>query len=330
MEVTIAAYNIENMNRMFEANQVKPSERDRARKIAQVILTINPHLLGICEAASDRSEHINFINEFLPGSGYQVAMGASRGAQNLAYWFRPPVHLDSIDEGITAYEPWADDVDADGLDEALRWERKPLEAAFHIDGAGAFRVILVHAKSKGVFSLVDFHQFEAIAQGNRKKLIGQANHLRKRIEQLSKPVGAPPIIVMGDMNDGPGQDAYEMKLGKSFVETVMGNVFAPAGILHNAHHYLSQTPATKSDLWTVEFPDPIVTHAFGYKHRVWIDHILLSPHFLQTNSPLQLIPNSGRIGDKNPTSKAASDHFAVYCRLITGDRPVTQRAQGAA
>lgn len=329
MEVTIMSYNIEHMNRMFSGGHVAPAHDARAKKIAQVIQGINPHILGISEAASDASEHRNFIAKYLPGSGYDVAAGAGRGAQNLVFWFRPPVSLISVDDMVSFYGDWQDDIDRDGLKEALHWERKPLEAVFKVGDAGSLRAILVHAKSKGVFSVVDLHDFEAIAQGNRKKLIGQATRLRQRVDLHLSQAPTTPLLILGDMNDGPGQDAYEMKLGKSFVETVTGNVFEPESCLHHPLYFLSKDPATRADLWTVEFPDPIVENALGYKHRVWLDHILLSPHFLKPDSPLRLVPDSGRIAEKNPISKAASDHFAVYCRIIAGDAPAPQRATTA-
>lgn len=323
MEVTVMSYNIENMNRMFSNDKVKPAYHARAQKIAQVITSINPHVLGICEAANSPQEHANFIDTYLPGSGYELAAGASRGAQNLVFYFKPPISLISVDDALSFYGPWSDDVDNDSLDEAFHWERKPLEAIFKVGDGGRLRAILVHAKSKGIFSVVDLANFQNLSLGNRKKLIGQANRLRKRIDELVDQQPATPLVVMGDMNDGPGFDAYEMKLGKSFVETVMGNVFSPEKCLHNAHYYLSHSTDTKKDLWTIEFTDPIVSHPWDYKHRVWIDHILLSPDMLKPNGKLRLKPNSAKIAEKNAAAKEASDHSAVFCKLISGDAPVT-------
>ncbi len=315
-EIVFMTYNIENMNRMFSDNQVKEPYRERAEKIAAVISAVNPHILGICEAANDPEEHAHFIEHYLPGSGYELACGSSRGVQNLVFYYRDPVSPVAIDEGFSFYDPWQEDIDGDGLKEYLTWERKPLEAVFKIGAVGQeLRCILVHAKSKGIFSVVDLHHFENISLGNRKKLIGQANRLRSRLDDLLKQPNSLPMVVMGDMNDGPGYDAYEMKLGKSFVETVMGSVFEPGNIFHNTLWWMSQSSATKEDLWTVEFPDPIVENALGYKHRVWIDHILVSPDLLKPESPLRLVEKSGRIAEKNKTARDASDHFAVYCTI---------------
>jgi endonuclease/exonuclease/phosphatase family metal-dependent hydrolase len=113
--------------------------------------------------------------------------------------------------------------------------------------------------------------------GNRKKLIGQANRLRERLEGLMQAADSLPIVVLGDMNDGPGYDAYEMKLGKSFVETAMGSVFDPGKAFHNVLWWMTRESGKKDELWTMEFPDPI--------------------------------------GGKTKDAREASDHFAVYCKI---------------
>ncbi len=59
-EFTIMAYNIEHMNEMFSNNTVKPTAQERAQKIAKVIQGINPHVLGISEAANAPDEHNHF------------------------------------------------------------------------------------------------------------------------------------------------------------------------------------------------------------------------------------------------------------------------------
>jgi hypothetical protein len=313
-EFTIMSYNIKDMNLMFRNNVIKPSEQQRAQKIAAVIQNINPHVLGICEAANSPAEHGHFINNYLPNSGYQLAHGTSRGGQNLVFYYRPPFSVISVDDALSFYAPWEDDIEQDGLKERHKWERKPLEAVFEIgQGGPQFRIILVHAKSKGIFSVVDLYNFQKISLANRKRLVGQALKLRERLDDLLQGQNPLPIVVMGDMNDGPGLDPFEMMVGKSFVETVMGSVYDPGGIFHNSLWWMSRNSASRRDLWTVDFPDPIVENR--YQHRVWIDHILLSPDTLLANSNIRYVMDSGSIGVKNRDSREASDHFAVYCKI---------------
>ena len=317
-QFTIMSYNIENMNQMFESNQIKPNEQQRAQKIAEVIQGIQPHVLGICEAANAQEENQFFIDNYLQNSGYQIAQGTSRGAQNLVFYYRDPVSVDAIDEATSFYEPWDVDIDGDGLKEHHKWFRKPLEAVFRIGQNGPqFRIILVHTKSKGIFSVVDLANFQKISLANRKRLIGQAVKLRSRMEQLVHANNALPLIVMGDMNDGPGLDPFEKMLGMSFVETAMGSVYGPEEIFHNALWWMTKDTESRKDLWTVEFKDSIVAHPFGYKHRVWIDHILLSPDMLNQAGPVRYVADSGEVAPKNSASRKASDHFAVFCKIET-------------
>lgn len=311
-QYTICGYNIEWMNNLFSNNQIKSDEQARATAIADVIERIDPHVLAICEAANSDQEHKHFIDNFL-GGRYEVVIGASRGAQNLVFYIRPPFELDSVDADADFYEPWTVDVDDDGVTEQFRFERRPLEATFRIGthaNAQRVRFILVHTKSKGVFDVVDLAGFRNRSLGNRKKLAAQARKLRERLDSY---LGASqiPTIVLGDFNDGPGLDAEEKVLGRSFVETVMGAVFDPGRVLHNTLYHIAT-----GDRWTADFPDPIVSNPRNWKHRVWIDHILVSPDMLQPNAALRLVNDSGAIDQRDQTSRTASDHFAVSCTLM--------------
>lgn len=315
-EFTIMSYNIEHMNLMFENNVIKSRKRARARKIAKIIQDINPHVLGICEAANSTDEHEHFIENYLPGSGYQLAQGASRGGQNLVFYYRDPFRVVSVDDAFSFYEPWIADIEGDGLKEQHKWERKPLEVVFEIGSGGPrLRIILAHTKSKGIFSVVDLHNFQKIALANRKRLLGQALKLRSRLDQLLQEPNPLPVIVLGDMNDGPGLDPFEMMIGRSFVETVMGSVYNPGRIFHNTLWWMSKDSRLMKNLWTADFPDPIVSQPKGYQHRVWIDHILISQDTLQPTKPVRYVMNSGAIGPKDKDAREASDHFAVYCKI---------------
>lgn len=309
---TIAAYNIEQMNRMFTGNVLKPEQEVRAQAIAAVIDRLDPHILAVSEAANRDEEHEDFIARFL-GGRFRVASGASRGGQNLVYYYRDPVVLESIDQGFDFYQPFNVDVDDDGVTERIRWERKPLEAVFRLgDGpnAASLRTILVHTKSKGVFDVVDLAGFDKVSRGNRKKLLAQAARLRERVDVFLTEDPRVPTVVLGDLNDGPGIEPFEQFLGRSFVETLMGSVFEPRTVLHNAQ---MDVPANRR--YTADFEDPIVNNPLGRRHKVWIDHILLSPDVLEPANPVRLVPGSGVIDAQDSLARAASDHFAVACRL---------------
>ncbi len=315
-EFSLMTYNIEWMNRMFQDGQVKESKREQAWSVSEVISRIRPHILGICEAANQRDEHEHFIRQYL-NNDYSVCMGATRGGQNLVYYYRDPVHVVTVDSHMSYYGPWTIDIDDDELDERHKWERKPLEAVFELAQNGPrLMTILVHTKSKIVASVVNFHNFQKIALSNRKKLVAQAEHLRSRLDDLLEQETALPFVVMGDMNDGPGLDPFEKMVGKSFV--VMGSVFEPSKILHNVLGWMAKgRREVRDQLWTTDFLDPIVSSPFGGKHRVWLDHILISPDMLNATSQVRYLMDSGKIGEKDRTARKASDHYPVYCKVET-------------
>ncbi|MCG6186853.1 exonuclease/endonuclease/phosphatase family protein [Maribellus maritimus] len=125
------------------------------------------------------------------------------------------------------------------------------------------------------------------------------------------------MIVCGDINDGPGFDASEMKINASGIERLMGSIWQPELCLGNS---IFDTLDDKkkndldfSSLYTVSFADPI----FNYSYiNSWIDHILYSRinHWV-SGAKINFNTNSG-----NPIYKdfpTASDHKPVTCTIHT-------------
>ncbi|WGV16464.1 endonuclease/exonuclease/phosphatase family protein [Fuscovulum ytuae] len=111
------------------------------------------------------------------------------------------------------------DLDADGISEVIRFSKPPLELSVTCDGA-ALRLIGVHAKSKAPHGARNGAESIRIAIDNRRKQLAQCLWLRQRVAaHLAK---GDPLIVLGDLNDGPGLDEYERLFGRSGVEVVMG------------------------------------------------------------------------------------------------------------
>ena len=314
-EYTIMSYNIENMKKLFYKGKFHPEAQERAGHIASTIIKYSPHILGIVEASDKVTNHEYFIeNTSLSGPGYKIAKSAHRrGKQDLVYYYREPFDPVSLDAGYEFYEPWIEDIDSDGIKEVFEFERKPLEAVFRITGTDIqLMIILVAAKSKGVFYSNDLINHEHLAIANRKKLLAQAGRIRMRVESLLDSDPAVPLIVMGDFNDDPGMDSYERFLGASSVETVMGSIYEPDRILHNALWHITKTDRAK-ELWTMAYPDLIIRNMD--LHRAWLDHIFISPGMLDQSTVLKYVMDSGQIAEKDEAAAAASDHFPVYCTL---------------
>ena len=117
-----------------------------------------------------------------------------------------------------------------------------------------------------------------------------------RVESLMDSQPELPLIVMGDFNDDPGMDSYERFLGASSVETVMGSIYEPDRILHNALWHITKTDRAK-ELWTMAYPDLIIRNMD--LHRAWLDHIFISPGMLDQSAVLKYVMDSGQIAEKD-------------------------------
>ena len=178
-----------------------------------------------------------------------------------------------------ATQPFLLDTDDDELREEHRFERLPLYAEIRLADGKAFRLVGLHLKSKGIFTSLEWARWWSRADANRKKIVAQCRQLRRAFldpylrEEATREI---PLIVCGDINDGPGMDASERRLNTSGVERLMGDVWRPHLALGNAlFDELSERDREAIDLesvYTTSFRDPL----FGNYRRVWIDHLLYS------------------------------------------------------
>lgn len=112
------------------------------------------------------------------------------------------------------------DLDIDAAPDLIRWSKPPLEVALKTKGGREVRLIGVHAKSKAPHGAQEGRAAYRISIENRRKQLAQCIWLRQRIEQHLED--GDDLIVLGDLNDGPGLDDYEKLFGRSSVEIIMG------------------------------------------------------------------------------------------------------------
>lgn len=178
----------------------------------------------------------------------------------------------------TATEPFFLDLGSDKVPEWFRYERRPLWVTIHPAEGSDFNIMGLHLKSKGIFGAYEWSRWWQLADANRMRLLAQCRHIREAFLDvyLADPA-ALPVIVAGDINDGPGFDTSEMRLNASGVETLMGSVWKPDLSLGNAlFDALDDRDRARldfSDVTTTRFADPIFNDTY---HRVMIDHILYS------------------------------------------------------
>ena len=253
-----------------------------------------------------------------PTKGQSQLIGVAVRTDQGKFAANPIQAFDTNDQVVFA--PFPADIDDDGITEQYKFERKPLYVAIRLADGTAFRVMGLHLKSKGVFGAYEWSKWWQIADANRKKILAQATHLR--LNFLDAYLQAPdtqtiPLIVCGDINDGPGLDASEKRLFGSGVERLMGSVWRPEASLGNAlFDSLSEKDQRElrfSKIYTASFADPIFNNTY---HRVWIDHLLYTNNSNAdwvSDAQVHIEMEGGqKMWQKYPH---ASDHFPITAKI---------------
>lgn len=128
------------------------------------------------------------------------------------------------------------DLDVDGIQETIRFSKPPLEVELTPHGRDPIRLIGVHVKSKIPHGAKNLAEQMRLSVTNRRKQLAQCIWIRRRVDEHL--AAGDPVIVLGDLNDGPGLDEYENLFGHSGLETVLGcdrplkeQLYDPAAIL---------------------------------------------------------------------------------------------------
>ncbi len=296
----------------------------RKQALRGAIGELAPDVLVVIEGPSDPAELQLFFDDWQPGAWKTHLQKTSGSQQNvgIAVKFGPQFDADPLTPFDTAQERAFDDftvdIDDDGVEERYRFERRPVHVQVNLAGGKSFRVLGLHLKSKGIFSAYEWSKWWQVADGNRRKILAQTAHIRDEFIEpflTGATTKATPLLVCGDINDGPGMDASEKRLLGSGIERLMASVWRPELALRNAlFESLTPNQQKKLDfesLATTMFADPIFNKMF---HKEWIDHILYSP-----NQPAAWVKNA-RVADRLPDGKFiwnkyrhASDHSPVTC-----------------
>jgi len=202
------------------------------------------------------------------------------------------------------------DLDIDRAPEIITFSKPPLEAAVETAGGAALRLIGVHLKSKAPREGGAPEERIRAAIENRRKQLAQCIWLRHRVEEHL--AAGEALIVLGDLNDGPGLDEYEKLFGRSGVEIVMGADRPAAMRLADPHARaaLAAHPAAPPATARFHLRDQ------GRYLNALLDYILVSPA-LAARRPRWRIwhpfddPACFETPELHAALLAASDHFPV-------------------
>jgi hypothetical protein len=197
--------------------------------------------------------------------------------------------------------------------EPTRFSKPPLELALETKGGKTLRMIGVHAKSKAPHGAHGQADLKRIALLNRRKQIAECQWLRARVDMHL--LAGDSLIVLGDLNDGPGLDEYEQMFGKSGVEIVMGYGGA-APQLFDPHAELALASKVGVSPTSARFYIAPQKQYF----EALLDFVMVSPDLVKPDSDWRIWhpfndPKIWKVPELRDALLTASDHFPVTLDL---------------
>lgn len=303
---TVASFNIEWMNHWFGTDSAPAAWRAKtaegadvpmiARRAAKVIEAIRPNLLAIQEGPSRIDEMELFVNDYL-GGNYAVLGGTSGGQQRPYVLYAASTvtsaALVSSSELSMLLDPWMVDVDGDAVPNEYAFARAPLVVDATLGGV-PLELIVLHTKSNFVNNgeklwknLATRQQYVVEALKSRRRISAECMRVREYVDARLDQDPDARIVLLGDLNDGPGRDKFEREyLTHSVTDIAIGTAFEPEKQLRHAQH-----DAVADERYTCVFNDFVT----GEKNRkILLDHILVS-RGLYEKKGLRVVKGSGRV-----------------------------------
>ena len=242
----LATYNVEWFSNLFDdANQLLADDGQSGRHgvtraaqieaIAKVLVAIDADAVLVVEAPdqSNKRDTVTALEHFAASFSLRTSRAAmgfhNHTQQEIALLYDPDaltVQHDPIGNAQTdGQTPRFDgvfriDLDIDATEDQVRFSKPPLELAIKTQTGNELRMIGAHLKSKAPHGATTRDEMMRHAIANRRKQLAQAIWLRGRVE--THLAEGASLIVLGDLNDGPGLDEYEHLFGRSSVEIVLG------------------------------------------------------------------------------------------------------------
>ncbi len=322
----LATYNIEWFANLFDKNDAlivddswsgrhDVTKAQQIEAIAKVLTALDADAILIVEAPNTgrKQNTVRALQQFAEAFDLRTShaiMGfANDTHQELALLYDPGALTARHDPRGDAHTPRFDgdfriDLDVDATEDVVRFSKPPMELSIQTQAGFEFRLIGAHLKSKAPHGAESRDEAIRISIANRRKQLAQAIWLARRVEAHVE--AQEPVILLGDLNDGPGLDEFEHLFGRSSVEILL-----QAG-LFDPHAVTAHGPRPGSVPSTARFARP----KEGKFLEALLDYIMISQD-LRARRPAWRIwhPFRDTTCWSNPELReallTASDHFPV-------------------
>lgn len=330
----IATYNVEWFNKLFDDHDrpqpdARWSGRHNVIRVAQldalgaVFKAMDADAVMIIEAPDSHGKRSSV--KALESFAQMYHLRTNKAVSGFANETQQEITLLSDPAQITAVHDPVDsqgaprfdgefrlDVDVDSKLDRIRFSKPPLELALtHVSGK-RFRMIGVHLKSKAPHGAKDEAAAIRISIDNRRKQLAQCIWLHRRV--IWHRQAGESVIVLGDLNDGPGLDEYEKLFGRSGVEIVLGE--GTKGALFDPHAQM----AVSRKLGATPVTSRFFLKDKGRYLSALLDYIMVSPDIRDLQPAWRIWhPFDDPVCYNDPDLREAlllaSDHFPVTIDL---------------
>ncbi|MEL6647247.1 MAG: endonuclease/exonuclease/phosphatase family protein [Pseudomonadota bacterium] len=202
------------------------------------------------------------------------------------------------------------DLDIDATEDRVIFSKPPLEVMMRTSSGKGVRLIGAHLKSKAPHGAKDRDEAMRMGIANRRKQQAQAVWLRQRIEGHLE--AGESLVVLGDLNDGPGLDVYEELFGRSSVEIIMGEGVEGGLRLFDPHAKRALTRKLGAMNTTARF----YLKDEGRYLQALLDYIMISPDLRESRPAWRIWhpfddPACWKTPELREALITASDHFPV-------------------
>ena len=328
----LATYNVEWFDALFDDQgrlymDAEPSARhgvsraEQARALGRVFAELDADAVLVVEAPDtnarrDTTRALTYFATAFDLRCRAVLTGFTNDTQQeLALLYDPAVLNLRHDPQAGPDAPRFDgvfriDLDIDATEDRVTFSKPPLEVEAVTPGGRVLRLIGAHLKSKAPHGAVGADRIMRLSIANRRKQLAQAIWIRRRIDAAL--AAGDSVILLGDLNDGPGLDEYEHLFGRSSVEILLGE----AAPLYDPH----ALEALKGGL----APQPTSARFYiGPERRylqAMLDYIMVSQDLRPQAKAWRIWhpfddPDCWDSPDLRAALLAASDHFPVTVDL---------------
>ncbi|RRJ23760.1 endonuclease/exonuclease/phosphatase family protein [Rheinheimera mesophila] len=340
MQLKITSWNVEHSARLI-GSDISELLEDRRQRVANTITDINPDILCMLEGPSSEIDITNFCRDVLNGKWQPVLLSGDGDASNKHkryetsgsqwIWFlvktewigKCRLQEPSVWQSFVGHKDWPVYYWGQKQEQRHSHYRHPQVLIFEYEQGKELEIIGQHMKSKINREQVWDDKEGKVLSGAyvdealiaRVKLATEARNIRAYVDARFNQTRSPAIIILGDANDGVGQDFFEQNyMFFDLISNLQGNVMQSDRFFN---HALFDFPAELR--WSAKYDDPI-TGKRAKDNPLLIDHILMSQALVNGAFPLQVNSGAGMV---EHLAFDRANAGATVKRITSDHRPIS-------